>query len=119
MVFVCNIALFSDFTLSASEWIVLSQNGNGSSKMLKEIILALCHFLHKWFSSLVICQLVVHNQQTLVVQYVSVVIVVEFHRGTTVISHVLNGLRVWDCVRALVEHVLNMTWVKNRVHRGI
>ena len=119
MVFIGNIALLSDLTFSSSEWIVLSKNGDGSSKMFKEIILTLCHFLHIWLSSLVWGQLVVHNQQSLVVQYVSVIVVVEYHRGTTVISHVLHGLRVGDCVRALVEHVRNMVRVKNRVHLWI
>ena len=61
MKFVRNIALFPDLTLGTSERIVLRKGGNGPGKLLEEIVLALCHFLHIRFGPLVISQLVIHN----------------------------------------------------------
>lgn len=40
-----NTALLSDLTLGASERVVLREDGDGSSKLLEEVILALGHFL--------------------------------------------------------------------------
>lgn len=58
----------------------------------------------------------VHYQQALVVQYVSVVVVVKDHGGTPVISYVLDRFRVGYHVGALVEHVPDMVWVELRIH---
>ena len=58
----------------------------------------------------------IHHHQTLVVQDVSVVVIIEDHGGTTVISHVLNGFGVGDCIRALLEHVRDMVRVELRVN---
>lgn len=46
MVFVCKVALHSDLTLCTSERVVLRKNGDGSWKLLEEVVLALGHLLH-------------------------------------------------------------------------
>lgn len=58
----------------------------------------------------------VHNQQSFVVKYVSIVVVVQNHRCTTIIPHVLYSLGVWDFIRTLVQHVLYMARVQHRVY---
>ncbi|RYR31130.1 hypothetical protein Ahy_B01g055921 [Arachis hypogaea] len=106
------IALLSNLTFRASERVVLRQNGNGSGEFLEEIVLTLSHFLHKRLSPFVMGQLVIHQQEPLVVQDVPVVVVVQNHGGTTVISHILYGLWVRNGVRALLQHVRHMLWVQ-------
>lgn len=58
----------------------------------------------------------IHQEQALVVQYVPVIVVVEYHGGATVVPHVLHGLWVRDRVRALVEHVLHMVGIEGWVN---
>lgn len=61
----------------------------------------------------------IHQEQALVVQYVPVIVVVEYHGGAPVVPHVLYGLWVRDRVWTLVEHVLYVVgiegWVDLRV----
>lgn len=76
MKLVGNITLLSDLTLCTSQRVVLRENGDGFSKMLEEVVLALCHFLHIRLCPLVCGKLMVHYQQAFVIQYVPVIIVV-------------------------------------------
>lgn len=64
---VCEIALLPDLTLGTSQRVVLRQDLDGSSKLLEEVSLVLSHLLNNWSGSFVVCELVVHKEQTLVV----------------------------------------------------
>ena len=47
----------------------------------------------------------VDEEQAFAVQDVAVVVVIQLHGGAPVVADVLDGLRAWDRVRALLEHV--------------
>lgn len=61
----------------------------------------------------------INNQQPLVIQYVPIIIVVQLHRGASVIPHILHSLGVRDWIRALVQHVLDMAGVQGWIHFGV
>lgn len=112
---ISKIALLSDLTLCPSKRIILRQDSDGPCELAEEIILILRHFLHKRLRPLIRGQLVIHNQQPFVIQYVSVVIVVQFHGRAPIVPHILYGLRVGYSIGALVQHVLNVLRVQGRV----
>lgn len=115
VVLVGNIALLPDLTLVTSERVVLGEDGDGPCKLLEEVVLALGHLLNIGLGPLVSGKLVVHYEQALIVQYVPVVVVIQHHGRASVVPHILHGLRVWDYIRALVKHVLDMVRVQHKV----
>ena len=110
------IALLSDLAFGAGERVVLGENGDGSRELLEEVGLALRHLLDEGLGALVGRQLVIDKHQALVVKDVAVVVVVQDHRRSTIVSHVLHRLGIRDHVRALVQHVLDVVRVQGGVH---
>ena len=109
------VTVAADLALGASQGVVLGEDLDGTGEFLEEVVLGLGHFHHEGAGERVVGDLVVDHEQSLVIQDVAVVVVVEFHGRAAVVADVLHGLRVWDRVRALLEHVRHVVRVQGRV----